>query len=483
MVVYTDLWYQTEARELAKDREYFGYFMDRGTAKTRPLLQDAVYNFQKGRIEALLVLCPNSVKTSWVAWPHMLEEGDDPDQVDKHIPDARAIKGVWTSAMTGENKKAWAAFEKTINAKPSRLIVLSVNYEALLGDHVMGFLKDFCKQFRVMICADESTRIGVAKSKRTKRAITLARLCPIRRILTGTPVKKSPMKIYTQAVFLDKQALPFNSQYAFRNRYCIMGGFKNKKILDYQNMDELSDLIAAFSFRKQRLPSEGPPKVYIPRRVDMTTEQAKAYKEMREEFMTNVKGEDITATIVLTQILRLQQICGGYLNKDGKIIEIIPPSRNPKVQETLELLEDLPKCVVWFRFREELAALGSELTRLKIPFFEFHGGLSDKEKVQVRKAFYRGERPYVLATTQTGGIGIDEFKVSGAAIFFSRDFDTEQQEQAEGRTDRVGSQIHDSLAYYDVYVPNSIETKIHRVLRGDAKLSARLLKDQLLAWI
>lgn len=457
--------------------------MDRGTAKSRPLLQDAYHNFQKGRIEALLVLAPNSVKTSWVAWPHMMEEGDDPDQVDTHIPEARAIKGVWTSQMTRENKKAWGEFERAINNRPSRMIILSVNYEALLGEHVMGFLEDFCKQFRVMICADESTRIGVAKSKRTKRALKLARLCPIRRILTGTPVKKSPMKIFTQAMFLSKNALPYSSVYAFRNRYCIMGGFKNKQILDYQNLEELGELIAKWSYRYQRRPEDGPPKVYMKRRVEMQPEQAKAYKEMREEFLTTVQGTDITATIVLAQWTRLQQILGGYVTKDGKVLEVVPPSRNPKVQETLELLEDLPKCVVWFRFREELAALATEMKARGMPFFEFHGGLSDSEKVSVRKAFFRGERPYVLATTQTGGIGINEFKVSGAAIFFSRDFDTEQQEQAEGRTDRVGSQIHDKLLYYDVYVPNSIDTKIHRVLRGDFKLSAKLLRDRITEWI
>lgn len=481
MAGYTDLPYQKQVFELAKDREYFAYFMDRGTGKTRPLLQDALYNFTQGRIDALLVLCPNSVKTGWVAWPHTLKEGDDPDQVDTHIPGARCIKGVWSSKMNAEDKRAWAGFEKAINKKPHRMIVLSVNYEALLGDHVMGFLKEFCEQYRVMIVADESTRIGKMKSKRTKRAITLARLCPRRRILTGTPILKSPMKIFSQALFLDKRALPYSSQFSFRNRYCIMGGFKCKQILDYQNMDELGELISKWSFRKQRLPSEGPPKIYIKRRVEMQPEQAKAYKEMREEFYTTIQGEDITATIVLAQMTRLQQILGGYIRKDDKIIEIIPPSRNPKVQETLEILEDLPRCVVWFRFREELAAVASQLEPLS--FFEFHGDLSDNEKVAVRKAFYRGERQYVLATTQTGGIGINEFKVAANAIFFSRDADTEQQEQAEGRTDRVGSQIHDRLAYYDVYVPNSIDTKIQAILRGDAKLSGRILKDQVREWI
>lgn len=482
---FKDFDYQIEVFNQAKDREYFAYLMDRGTAKTRPLLKDAFYNHLKGRIDALLVLCPNSVKTSWVAFPHMLEPGDEPDQVDLHIPQANAIKGVWVSNPRADDKKAWADFENKINDKPvRRLIVLAVNYEALLSAHVLGFLEDFCKEFRVMLCADESTRIGKPGSKRTRRATKLAKLCALRRILTGTPVLKSPMKIFSQARFLSDKALGYTSFFPFRNRYAIMGGFKGKQILDFQNLDELSEKMAGWSFRKQRLPGEGPPKLYVKRRVELTKEQARAYKEMREEFITEVQGEEITATIVLAQMLRLQQICGGYLNKDGKIIEIISPEKNPKVKETVTIIEDAAKqVVVWFRFRAELEAVATVLRKKKITFAEFHGDMSDREKLAVRKGFQRAAWDVVLATTHTGGIGINEFKVADTAIFFSRDFDTEQQEQAEGRTDRVGSEMHDSLFYYDVYVPNSIETKIHAVLRGDAKLSAKILKDQWREWV
>jgi hypothetical protein len=176
----TNMKHQDEALAASKGRDFFAYFMDPGTGKTRVELLDAYREFERGKIDALLVLAPNNVKPGWVSWDHWLDKGEM-DQVTDHLGDKleHIDKGVWVSSATGEDKKCWADFEKKINSKRrGKFIILSVNYEALLSEQFFEFLKAFCKtEYRVMVVADESTRIGKPGSKRTKRAIKLRELC------------------------------------------------------------------------------------------------------------------------------------------------------------------------------------------------------------------------------------------------------------------------------------------------------------------
>lgn len=490
---------QDKAIKIAKSRDYFGLFLDPGMGKSRVDLLLTKYWHEQGLIDAHVVLAKNSGKTNWVIWDHMIENPEtDMDAVTKEIPGYPVIKAVWISGATGANKKCWADFEKKINGDVrGKLIIIAINYEALLSEQVMGFLTEFLKKFRTVLTADESTRIGEISSKRTKRAIKLARIATKRLALCGTPVLKSPMKIFAQAKFLDERALGFTNFYPFRNRYAKMGGFEMRQIVAFQNMDELSDKIASFSIRATAEDHlDLPERTWKQHRVYMTPEQTAAYKTMREEFFANVNGVEITAGIVLAQMTRLQQIVGGFL-PDGKggVIEIIPPARNPKVIEALDIIEAAPGQVVgWFRFRPELEAVAAQLRELAsaqkkrgekpTTFYEFHGGItSTTERVQIRKSFQRGERDVVLATASTGGDSIDEFKVANTVFFYSNDYDTEKRVQAERRNWRGGSQMHKLIAYKDIVVPNTVDVKILGVLRNDSKLSAKLLKEQWREWV
>jgi len=482
---FRDKAHQTEAFELAKDREYFAYFCEPGTGKSRMLLKDAAYNcFVKNRINALIVISPNSVKTNWVAWPHMLEDGEM-DEVTKHIGDENVIKGVWTSAPTGKDKREWKEFEKKINAPEGKLVILSINYESLLVPRFYEFLSEFCMQFSVMIGADESTRLGSPGARRTKLAIKLRDRCKMARILSGTPIIKSPMKIYSQGKFLHKDAIGFKSFYAFRSHYSIMGGFQGRQILSYKNLDELSDRIARWSYRKLKKDClDLPEQVYIKHRVNMTPEQEAAYKTMREEFYAEIGNNEVTATIALTQMLRLQQIVGGYMTDGDKIIEIIPPERNPKLLDALDIIENAPgQVVVWCRFIPEIKAMARLLTANGISFHEFHGGVPERERIRIRKDFFKGDRKVLLGNTDTGGIGIDEFKVADTVIHVSNSFDTEKRQQADDRNHRIGSEIHERITYYDVICPGTVDVKLVATLRSNRKVSDQIMRDGIRSWL
>lgn len=487
--------HQDAALKASKDRIFFAYWMDPGTGKTRVTLLDAWRAFDAGRIDAVLVMSPNNVKDGWVKWDHNRDGDDDEDQVTTHLRDKlpRIVKGVWMNGATGKNKKAWADFEERMANRNNKLVILSVNYESLLTSQFFDFLTAFCNEFRVMIVADESTRIGKPGSKRTKRAIKLADLCAYKRCLSGTPIIKSPLKMFSQARFLSKTAMPFKSFYAYRNTFCVMGGFQGRQVLSYKNLDYLTKLIDAFSYRCTKDVLDLPPQIWRKARVYMEPEQIAAYKTMREECFADIAGHDtVTASIVLAQITRLQQITGGYLNKDGTIIEIVPPARNPKLKEALQKIEDAPgQVVVWFRFVPELLGMAQLLDQSKdedtgkpISYFKFYGGTPQTERGGIKASFKRGDRTVLLGTESTGGIGINEFVGADTVIHVSSDFDTEKRVQADDRNHRIGSEQHvKGINYWDILVPNTVDVRIHRVLRSDTQLSAKILRDTWKEWI
>ena len=173
-------------------------------------------------------------------------------------------------------KLEWRRFEREISeqaAKRNKLVWLSANVESLLVARAFEFYENVINAFhgRVMIVVDESTVIGTPGSKRTKAAHKLRALCSKARIMSGTPVIKSPLKAFSQFGFLDPDILGFGSFYAFRNRYAVMGGFENRQVIHYKNLEELQQKIGSCSFRVLKSDCLDLPKqTFLKRRIDMT---------------------------------------------------------------------------------------------------------------------------------------------------------------------------------------------------------------------
>lgn len=481
--------HQREALVLARDLPNFAYFMDQGTGKTKSVIDDAAHNYRKGRIEALLVIAPNSVKSNWCDW-----ESDEfePDEIDNHMPpDINYIKGVWISTTRKFEARAWESFERQLIDPKGQLVVLSVNYDAFTMPRVYEFLEKFCQQFAVMIAADESTFIKHIGSQRTKAAIKLRQHCKIARIMSGTPIIQSPLNAYSQFQFLDPAILGFGSFYSFRNRYCVMGGFEGKQVLFYQNLDELSEKISSCSYRVLKDDClDLPPKVYMPkRRVKLTAKQAKAYKEMAKDMLTTHEKGIVSAQITLTQILRLSEITSGYLpvldpvtGKRIDTVELVSPSRNPKMQDVMHIIEESggQQFVIWSRFTAELEGMLSLLKKAGIKCARFDGKINERESIRVRKAFQRGELDGLVANPAKGGVGINLFKGT-LIMYLSNSPNTEHRVQSEDRTHRSGTTQKNS--YYDFQAPGTVDVKVVRSLRNNKNISDEIMRDGFRSWI
>jgi SNF2 family DNA or RNA helicase len=110
-------------------------------------------------------------------------------------------------------------------------------------------------------------------------SVRLAEHAAYKRILTGSPVTKSPLDLYKQCEFLKKELLGHTSYYTFRTRYAVMktanfGGKSVQIVTGYQHLPELSEKLKSFSYRVLKDDClDLPPKTFIKRLVTLTPEQ------------------------------------------------------------------------------------------------------------------------------------------------------------------------------------------------------------------
>ncbi len=475
--------HQRKALVMGRDQAAFAYLMDQGTGKTKVILDDAAYNFRAGNIDAVLVFSPNSVKTNWVN-----TETDD-DEVNKHMaPDIPYVAAAYFANPSSEQQKDWEFFARHMNRK-DYLLVLSMNIEGIWTNKALAIAKDFLKRRRVMMVVDESTRIGNRTSKRTKTALMLRKLAPYARIASGTPVIKSPLKAYSQFGFLDPNILGISTFAEFQGRYAVMNPNERNMAVRFTNTAELGDKIAGVSYRVMKTEClDLPPKVYQKRNIYMGAEQALWYKKMRDDSLVILSREHrVEAPTVLSQLLRLQQITAGYLpqiNEFGEQTGIakIGDGPPPKIQEAMQIIEETEgKVIVWCKFKFEIKEMYDACQAAKVEAVTFSGDTSEADRLRHRARFQEDRSLKVfIGQVRTGGIGIT-LHAAATVIYLSNTFSTEDRVQSEDRAHRIGQT--ESVNYYDLICPNTVDVRILKVLRDNKRLSDEIMRDGYQTWI
>jgi len=490
--------HQKRALLLGRDAPSFAYLMDQGTGKTKVTIDDAAHNWREGRIDAMLVIAPNSVKSNWVDSEDTFSVTNNPgdmDEITKHMADDVPVnKGAWVSSQNKREKKLYKEFRSRWD-DTNCLHILVVNVEAIHVARVFAEVMEFVRKFRCMIVVDESTRIKNRTAKRTKNSIKARRECPIARILSGTPLIKSPLDAFSQFNFLDEDILGFTNYYSFQHHFAVMGGYEGYQVLFYKNLEELKEKVDSVSYRVLKEEClKLPPKEYIKRKVELTPAQRKAYEDMLHDMRVDLgdKGE-VAVNIVLTQLLRLQQITGGYLpqidpetKENVGTVELVDPSKNPKFKEVLNIIDESgeQKIIIWCRFRDEIAGLCSLLEHKGITHLQFHGGISTTDRREYRKRFFSDPSiKCIVGNQDAGGIGIDEFKAASIVIYVSNSYSTENRVQSEDRSHRIGSEVHDLITYFDIPAINTVDGKVISCLRENRSISRQIIKEGWQKWI
>jgi len=345
--------HQLSALEKSWDKDEFAYFMEMGTGKSKVLVDNMAMLYDKGKINAALIIAPKGVYRNWYSQ-------EIPNHLASHI-DHKTV--LWTATTSKAKDKEYQQLLKI----DLDLHILIMNVEAFSTKKGLEFATKFLNCHKAIMAVDESTTIKTPTAKRTKAICAIGKLAKYRRILTGSPVTKSPLDLYTQCEFLNENLLGFGSYYTFRNRYAVMrqanfGGRRVQLVGGYQRLDELSRVLKPFSDRVLKENClDLPEKTYIERQVELTDEQTKAYSTMKSAALASLKGKMATAPHVLTQLMRLHQItCGHLKNDDDSITEI----KNNRITSLIELLEEVEgKVIIWANYVYDIKQIVAAISK------------------------------------------------------------------------------------------------------------------------
>lgn len=387
----------------AKTPGGFGELFEMGCGKTLTTIAVAGALYNLGKIDRVLVVAPTSVCS---VWPH------DLNQFATFPWEARVL--------LGDKKKRLKALNELENWPFKALRIAVINYEST---HREGIFEALAAYKPDLIVCDESQRIKNPSAAQSKALHKLGDAAPFRMILSGTPVQNNAVDLYSQYRFLDPAVYGANF-YAFKNRYCIMGGYGQHQIVGYRNMDELVEKEHSVAYRVTKEEClDLPQQTFINRYVQFTDAEQAIYEQLRKSsFLELETGENVTATTILTMYLRLMQLTGGFLTADE--------STRPKQVNTakLDALADIvddyvvdagKKLVIFARFRAEIAAIENLLRLRKIQYGSIYGDVPMEERGKIVDDFQTNPDTKVfVAQIQTAGLGIT-LHAASTAVFYS----------------------------------------------------------------
>jgi len=469
--------HQKDSLKCGWDRTEFGYFMEMGTGKSKVLIDNMGMLFLAGKINFALVIAPKGVYRNWVA-------KEIPEHMSDDVPH-RVIR--WVS---GPNKKQKEEM-RSVQDNFAGLTIFVMNVEAFsslkgqkAGEWMARALGD-CG----MIAIDESTTIKNHKAKRTKSLMKIAAQFKYRRLLTGSPVTKSPMDIYSQTEFLRPGLLGYESYYAFQGRYAVtqrraMGSQSFQQIVGFKNLDELTVNIDRYSFRVLKKDClDLPEKIYTVRYVTLTDEQAKMYSLLQEQAMLLFEdGEMVSAPAVITQMLRIQQVMSGHLKTDDGEMKYFPSRRMDALEEITQ--EHDGKAIIWSRFRYDIIQI-TEMLNKKYGqgcAAAYFGDTSDDDRAAALLNFQNPSHPlrFFVGNPATAGYGLT-LTEANLVVYYANDFNLETRIQSEDRAHRIGQR--NNVTYVDLISEGTLDEKIVESLRNKINIGAKVLGEQAREWL
>lgn len=474
---------QAEAMRKSKGKKAFAFLMAMRTGKTKVVCDEFGILEAAGKIDDLCIIAPAGVYETWA------KEGEDPSGIYADFSDdlrKRMKVHIWRSGTYKSAKRQQELSEFLAHHGP-RVLIVNVEATSTVEDLRLVLLA-FVKGRRVYGVVDESTVIKNASSKRAKFINRkLAKLFDVRRILSGLITPRSPLDLYGQFEFLDTSILGYNNFYAFRARFAIMkqmdfGGRMVPIVVGYRDVEQLQKLIAPYSFRV-RLEDcyDLPPSVYTIRDVPLTVEQRRIYDELKT-FSTAQLGKErhVTATIVISKLLRLHQVlCGHTVDTETGVFETIPEKRTA---ELISLLEEYDgKAIIWCSYDHDVRKVSEALAAaFKVKVARFWGGNQATREEEEKMFKTQKDCPYMVATPDAGKFG-RTWDMANLVVYYSSTNDLEKRSQSEERPKGVDKTF--PIQYVDLIARGTVEEKIIQAIRAKIDIATIINGDNYREWL
>ena len=452
----------------------FAYFMDMGTGKSKVLIDNFSVLYDKGYIGGVLIIAPKGVYRNWSS-----------NEIPTHMPDhVLADICIWQPNHTQKFLTTWKKlFDDNYNLK-----IFLMNIEAFSTRKGVEVAEKFLLAHSTLMAIDESTTIKSKNAKRTKSIVKLGKMAKYRRIMTGSPITKSPMDLYTQCEFLNPELLGHKSFYSFQYEYAIikrrnLGSYSFNQIVGYKNLKELNGLLDNFSYRVRKQDClDLPDKVYTKRVVELTPEQAKMYSDLKKIALGICEEGTVTPTTILTQLLRLQQVCSGHVKLDDGTIKTFSSAKIKELEAVVEEIDG--KAIIWANFTHDIESIVKLLTNMygEDSVVSYYGATSTDQRDYAMSSFQNPDSPvrFFVGQPRTGGYGLTLTQAS-TVIYYSNSYDLEVRLQSEDRAHRIG-QVN-KVTYIDIIAEKTVDEKVLQALRSKIDIASVVLQENVTDWI
>jgi len=459
--------HQTKALKKISELEACGLFMDVGTGKSWTAIAMMGKRWCDGKTDNILLIAKNGVHQQWVA-----------EEIPKHMSEVVPYKAV----VFGKTKAFCAEFATMLRFEG--LKIFAINIDAIITKNGERFIMEFIKSAknRCMMVLDESQDIKSLTAQRTKNAIMFGNLCKYKMIMTGTPIAKNVIDLFSQFKFLDPNILGHRYVTTYRNEYChVRQTDFGPMITGYKNLEKLYEKIDPHIFR---ITSEEaldlPPKVYVTRQFHLSDQQKKLMKELKEQFFIQAQNKDFSSVSNAAGLLtKLQQISCGYLPMDDGSFMSLPNPRLIELQSILDQREG--KAIIWCRFNRDIENVMESLKPTAVlgqpVAVHYYGKTTQAERERHKAAFLDANSTvrYLVASPEAAGTGLNLQGLCNTNIYYSNSFNSLARWQSEGRTWRDGTV--GTVTYFDLIANKSPDAKILKNLQDKKSISDLTLDE------
>lgn len=437
----------------------FGLLFEMGCGKTLTAIAIAGTMYHRGVVNKILIVAPTSVCS---VWPKEFEEFAD----FRHM----------VKVMLGTKQQRLKQLDELVRFPYPTLKVAVINYESVWREGILEAIYGFDPD---MIIADESQRIKSHDAEQSKAMHLLGDKARYKLILSGTPVQNNAVDLYSQYRFLDKTIFGTNF-YQFRNRYCVMGGFNNRQIINYRDLDALIKKEHSIAYRVTKEEAlDLPEQTFETRYIELSPKEKQLYNKIKRESAAELEnGDQITAATVLTKLLRLQQFTGGFLMTDNS--DKPQQFSSGKINALEDIIDDYvvsagKKLVVFARFRAEIDLIAKLLQKKKIRFGQIYGDIKLEDRGGIVKDFQTNPETMVfLAQIDTAGLGIT-LTAADTCVYYSVNFNYAAYSQSLSRIHRIGQR--NACTYIHLIVENTIDELVLKALHKKEDLAKTIVDD------
>ena len=477
--------HQKQGFILGRDRKNFAYLWEQGTGKTKVCLDTFAYQWDQNHVDVLIVIAPNGVHSNWII-----------NEVPIHLPDR--IKAQTFTYSTHMSKAQLLALDKfCLEPQKTRpCAIVAFNVDGFTSSRAKELYESLLKHHRCMVVEDESNDIQNPGAMRTQYLIKTSRAALYKRICNGTPITKGAENLYAQFKFLDPLILGYDSFTTFKAQYCwikaldrsVDGRERGEMIVGYKNIAELANVVDGHSHRVLKKDClDLPEKVYKKHFFEMTSMQALAYETVRKSALLELQevfgdehGRKLALEIALTRLIRLQQIVCGWVPFSKGEAPVQLAGGNPRMSALLTLLAHVDeKAIIWVNAPNsvvDISFIAANLQKEKLgKFVQYHGGIGDDDRNKAIYDFQHDKSIKWFLASKAAYRGLT-LTAADQAFYYTNNFDLGVRLQSEDRNHRIGSEIHESITYTDIYT-NGIDKKIVNSLRNKKSIADQVTMD------